>query len=209
MSMAIRDATERDIPAIARVFVATWRETYRGIVPDGVLKSPALAERGLACGMSIRAGDHAVFVADAGGDVVGFVVAGPARDALLNVDAEIKAVYVLKRFQYRGIGTRLMAAAAAALPCRGPASLGLWVSRQDVAALAFFRALGGTVGMARIAEMPGRSFIEMAMLWDAATDLTRLDPCTEHLPRRTRAAGDGRSPMAAGTTGARDVAPAA
>ncbi len=35
--MLIRPARPADIPTMARVYVETWRATYRGILPDAYL----------------------------------------------------------------------------------------------------------------------------------------------------------------------------
>jgi hypothetical protein len=41
----IRRASQSDARAIAEVHVASWRETYRGIVPDAFLDALSVAER--------------------------------------------------------------------------------------------------------------------------------------------------------------------
>ena len=43
--MNIRPATVEDAPALAQVHVTSWRETYRGLVPDAYLDSLSVPER--------------------------------------------------------------------------------------------------------------------------------------------------------------------
>ncbi len=211
MTTIIRSANQLDIPFIGRAYASAWREAYRGLVPEPVLATLAQADPARQWRDCRRSGDCDLLVADVNGEIAGFVASGPARDPLLGADAEIYGVYVLKRFQFRGIGSRLMGAAATTAEIRGTPSVGLWVARDDVAALAFFRALGGAVGMARINSMPGRSYIEMAVMWEAVSDLTLWDDrLSRHECLPQRHAGDGvRWPMAVGTTAARGVDPAA
>src|SRR5262245_51441933 len=211
MTTINRSANQLDVPFIARAYVSAWREAYRGLVPDRVLAALEKGDPARQWRDCRRSRECDLMVADVNGEVVGFVAAGPARDPLLGADFEIYGIYVLKRFQYRGIGSRLMGAAATATQIHGADSVGLWVARDDVAALAFFRALGGAVGMARIGSMPGRSFIEMAVMWDPVTALTLWDDRLTRLDRLPRMhAGDGgRSPRAAGTTAVLGVDPAA
>jgi ribosomal protein S18 acetylase RimI-like enzyme len=211
MITIIRDANQLDIPFVARAYVSAWHEAYRGMVPDRVLAALEKSDRARQWRDCRRSRDCDLIVADVNGEIAGFIAAGPGRDPLLGAEFEIYGIYVLKRFQYRGIGSRLMGAAATGLQARGAASAGLWVARDDVAALAFFRALGGAVGMARIASMPGRSFIEMAVMWDPVTDLTLWDDRLTRLDRLPRMpAGDGaRLPRGAGTPVALDADPAA
>lgn len=42
ISFELRRAVPADAPSMARVHVDTWRETYRGLMRDGVLDDPGL-----------------------------------------------------------------------------------------------------------------------------------------------------------------------
>lgn len=207
MTTLIRPGGINDIPAVARVHACAWRQTYRGMIPDGVLDSLEHAGHGRVWSDCITYDDHGLLVAEADGEVVGFSAFGPPRDPLIGADGEIYAICLLKRWQCRGIGSRLMGATASELVASGVKSVAGWVARDDVAALTFLRALGATFGMARIGSMPGRTFIEMALVWDRAADLILFDdrPRPEEFVPRMRAAGGGQSPAAAGTTASPDA----
>ncbi|MCY4370896.1 MAG: hypothetical protein OXF41_16100 [bacterium] len=45
IDMRIREATEADIPSLARVHVDSWRSTYAGIVPDEYLSGLSYRDR--------------------------------------------------------------------------------------------------------------------------------------------------------------------
>ena len=40
--VTVRPARIEDVPAMARVLVRSWQETYRGLMPDRVLDDPGL-----------------------------------------------------------------------------------------------------------------------------------------------------------------------
>jgi ribosomal protein S18 acetylase RimI-like enzyme len=201
MTVLIRRAGLADVPAIAEVHVTAWHESYRGIVPDSVIAARGPRERA-SLWRDVLTGPSAatdVFVAVADGKVVGFGSCGPAADCP-GAGGEIYALYVLKRWQYRGIGSRLMRAMGAALVERDVGSVGLWVTRDNLAAIAFYRALGGTIGLARHETWSGHALPEIALMWDDASDMATWDNAavsSARLPRR-RAADDVRSRSAAG-----------
>lgn len=204
MRIIVRDAEKRDVSAIARVHVASWHETYRGILPDGVIAARRVEDRERLWGELVEDQTRRDLVlAEAGGDIVGFGASGPARDALLGTTGEIFAIYVLKRWQFRGIGSTLMGAMASALSRHGLNSLGLWVARDNVAAIAFYQTLGGALGRVRTATRFDFSLIETAVVWDDSADLSLWDeqPMAGLHPRRPAADGARWRSAAARTAG--------
>ena len=146
-AITIRAATPADAPAIGRVHVESWRETYRGVLPDRLLQSlSALVRAAMWQGALEREPPVLLFVAQrASGELVGFAGGGPCRATSLPHDAEIYAIYLLREAQQRGCGRRLMAALADALRARGYRSICLWVLRENTSARAFYQRLGGEV----------------------------------------------------------------
>jgi ribosomal protein S18 acetylase RimI-like enzyme len=145
---AIRAATTADAAAIAAVHVTSWRETYTGIVPEGVIVNNS-AERRLALWERVlREGTRNVIVATGErGDVVGFICGGamPAiirgRAPIPGHDAYVDALYVLAAAHGRGIGRTLIGALAARLCERGFRSLALHVVSANPA-VRFYEHLG-------------------------------------------------------------------
>ena len=109
--MTIRPATPQDAEAIAALHVQAWRESYPGLVPEAVLAALDPARRAEVWRAVIPRGG--VFLGCDRSEPVGFVAWGPQGDAVLPFGAEITALYVLRRAQWRGLGRRLMAAAMA------------------------------------------------------------------------------------------------
>lgn len=159
----IRPATAVDAMAIRAVQVQSWRETYRGIVPDAYLATldttPTEWQRNIAEGLG-------VLVAQDGPDIAGFVAFGPQRDPKLPFTGEIHAIYLLARLQKRGVGRALMHAAARGLHDRGHENASLWAMTENTSAFDFYLHLGARpVGTASF-EVGGVTVAETALAWD-------------------------------------------
>ena len=143
----IRTANRADAAGIARVYAATWKEAYRGLLDSAFLD--ALSDKRLAARwrthLDRREQDHdeQVFVALHGQEVVAFAAAGASREAFAPWDAEISMIYVVKDHRGLGIGRAMMKATADHCIRRGMFSAGLWVLRDNGAARDFYETLGG------------------------------------------------------------------
>lgn len=168
----VRLATEADCPGIGSVHVACWRETYRGTVPDPVLAGLNPAERASLWRRTLASG-HALLVAESGGTIWGFGAAGPQREDGRRHPGEIWTIYVLGRAQRRGVGRALMAEMARRLLARGLRSADLWSMTQNLAAAAFYQALGGIPFERRETAEPGWTLDETAFAFDDLEALAR------------------------------------
>ena len=114
----IRLARPDDAPAIARVHVAVWETTYRGLIDDALIDEVAFAQRAAMWSDILTAytETHPVLVAeDFGVGVCGFGNAGPLRgEDVLGYSGEFKTLYLLPAYQRRGIGRRDAVAAGGA-----------------------------------------------------------------------------------------------
>lgn len=168
-------AHQADLRAIAAVARATWPATYRGILPKSVVAEhlrtaytpAALADRlGLDGGLFLVA--EAAVRAGRSGRARGVAFCQAGRRVAAPGEADLWAIYVRPEWQGRGIGRRLVEAAALALPdCR----LHVALAAANARAAAFYRALGfageGTgytatiqgveVAMRAMARDPGRA----------------------------------------------------
>jgi ribosomal protein S18 acetylase RimI-like enzyme len=166
-AIEIRAARPSDAPAIGRVHVESWRETYRDVVPDRLLDSlSAVLRAAMWQGALEREPPVLLFVAQqAGGELVGFAGGGPRRGDAPPHDAEVYAIYLLGAARHRGCGRRLMVALAAALRARGFKSLCLWVLRENGPARRFYERLGGEVVGERTHVDGDQEFDEVAYGW--------------------------------------------
>jgi ribosomal protein S18 acetylase RimI-like enzyme len=157
----VRPAHVADAADIARVHVASWRTTYRGLLPDAFLDSldePAYEQRWARI---LAEASSRVYVASGGSDVVGFASAGRERAGEDGFAGELYAIYVLAEAQGKGHGRRLVEAVAGGLRELGLADMIVWVLRENAAARAFYERLGGvyvrmqpiTIGSALLQEV--------------------------------------------------------
>lgn len=167
----LRGATPADIPGIARVHVQAWRETYAGIVPAAHLAQLSTERSEQVWVRSLAAPAGRTFVLAPGGQVQGFVSAGPTRGDLKAFDGEIYALYLLGHLQGRGHGRRLFAAAVEALRDDTHRSMALWVLR-DNPTRGFYAHMGGVVVGEQPLTIGGEELVEVAYGWPRLSDVT-------------------------------------
>ncbi|WP_376090825.1 GNAT family N-acetyltransferase [Roseomonas sp. CCTCC AB2023176] len=164
----IRRARPDDAAAMGAVHVASWRDTYAGILPDAYLTTLSAARIAAAYRRSMieRARGDASFVAclPAGGEVVGFGTTGRARRPGMG-EGEIETLYLLPDWRDQGIGRRLMRAAAAHLGAVGFHSVFLWVLSANNAGW-FYRRLGGRLVARETIRVAGQAVEQSAVIWD-------------------------------------------
>ena len=165
--MAVRRATEDDAEAIERIRVETWRATYGGLLPDGLIDQlqPNVERRRER--LRSRSPSELNFVAEEGSDVVGYAFAGRERTHDREYAGEVYAIYVLPSAQGKGHGRALIRDCARALAAGGMTSLLIWVLRENQIGRGFYERLGGTrVREKPLAEFPGaEAHIEVAYGW--------------------------------------------
>lgn len=176
----LRSAIPSDAPALGAVHVASWHETYTGILPDEMLASLSVEARTemwtKILGYPAAFGGTAVYVAEDHGRVVGFGSCGQQRDEALTglgFGGEISAIYVLRSHQRLSVGRSIMRAMAHALLEQGRAAATLWVLRENVVARGFYERLGGAVVSEKKDEMPRTTLVELAYGWGDLSLLAR------------------------------------
>lgn len=144
----IRAATPADARAIAEVHVASWRATYRGLLPDAYLDRLSVDEREAQRREVLEdpASEWGTLVAEEDGRVIGFAAFGPSRDD----DAppgtgEIPAIYLAPEVVGTGVGRDLFAEATAGLRKAGFERATLWVLEANERARRFYERAGWTL----------------------------------------------------------------
>jgi GNAT superfamily N-acetyltransferase len=179
-AIGLRQATRADAAAIGSLHVASWRETYAGILPNEMLADLSVETRTAMwseiLGDPDARRDTAVIVAEDNGRLIGFGACGRQRDEALadaGYDGEIGAVYIFRSHQKRGAGRSIMAALSRALSGMGHEAASLWVIRENAPARAFYEALGGEIVGEKREEWPGGTFVELAYGWHDLSRFTR------------------------------------
>ena len=153
---SIRRAREADLGGLSKVFDASWREAYRGILP-GVALERLISTRDRAWWRGALRRGRPIAVVETGELVVGYAAYGRTRSRSLGTEAEIDELYLLPEYQGVGLGRRLFRAVRNDLADHGLARLGVWSLEDNARASAFYEGLGGVAGprvLDRVAGLP-------------------------------------------------------
>ena len=150
MDYTIRKMTREDCGAAAHVISASWKETYRGIIPEEELNrtdEQTIAENS----RKNFPEDNHQFVLEAGGAVVGYMNVGLTDEKEYDHCGEIHAVYILSEYKGKGLGRKMIEAGTAELKALG-------CDRMVIGCLAgnpsnsFYGHIGGKLVKTRIYE---------------------------------------------------------
>nr|WP_217346190.1 GNAT family N-acetyltransferase [Noviherbaspirillum sp. L7-7A]MBV0880580.1 GNAT family N-acetyltransferase [Noviherbaspirillum sp. L7-7A] len=143
--MSMRPAVEDDAYAIARVQILAWRQAYAGMMPQAFLDRMDSVRRvtGWRRALSAPGAMATDVVLGQAGEIIGFFVYGPSRDADAAVGTgELVAINLLPAHWRQGLGrvmmTRLLTVAAE----RRWQAVTLWVLEANMQARRFYEAHG-------------------------------------------------------------------
>jgi ribosomal protein S18 acetylase RimI-like enzyme len=168
----IRIATPDDAQALGQMHVTSWRETYAGLLPDEMISSLSVEARVAAWAKIMRdsATEYStvIYLAEYHGALVGFGSCGAQRTESLKhkgYTGEVSAIYVLREFQKRKIGTRLLCTMFSDLQEHGFNAAALWVLRDNLRARRFYEHFGAKVIAEREDVRDGTVLVELAYGW--------------------------------------------
>lgn len=166
---AFRTLTQADLDQKAWVHSQTWRQTYRGLLPVPLLQ---LVSADFAKNVTLRHHDFGrCLLSFAGHRVIGYAewvdaprspFADPAGPGTVP-PIELAAIYLLGRYQHRGIGTQLFREAMR--HAGNPTCVMLWVQDRNIAAQRFYRHLGFRP-TGQIQSEDGGQIVEQAWMLD-------------------------------------------
>ena len=110
--------------------------------------------------------------------IVGFATAGRARGGDVRHrlgEGEVETLYVLDDWRERGMGRRLMRAAAAHLAEAGCRSCFVWVLRDNPSRW-FYQRLGGKPAAEAAIKFAGQPVVQTAFVWDPIERLLAASP---------------------------------
>ncbi|HLJ05451.1 MAG TPA: GNAT family N-acetyltransferase, partial [Acetobacteraceae bacterium] len=186
--ISVRRARPADAISIGSVHVAAWRSAYPGILPDDFLARLSVPRQAAHYDAAIRSSSTGVFVASASGNdvppgsgsrIMGFATAGRARTKLAGggvlAEGEVETLYVLDDWRDRGVGRKLMRAAAAWLAEAGCKSCFVWVLRDNPSRW-FYQRLGGKPTAEAVIQFAGQKVPQTAFVWDPIERLLAASP---------------------------------
>ena len=168
----VRRAEIDDAAAIARVHVASWQTTYRGLLPDDFLDSLTEGRYGERWLRSL--GDEAtrVYVAEDGHEVVAFASGGRERAGEGGYAGELYAIYVLEKAQRQGHGIGLVRAVVGGLREMGLSDMIVWVLRENSPARRFYERLGGIYVRTQPITIGSVTLQEVSYGWRSLDDVS-------------------------------------
>ena len=141
----IREGSRDDARAIAEVHVASWRDAYRGTLPDDYLDRLSVDEREAGWVAVFAEARLGVLVAEDRGRIVGFASFGQSRDEdAAEGTGEIPSIYVEPEVLGTGVGRDLFHAAVGKLREAGFSRATLWVLEANERARRFYEKAGWT-----------------------------------------------------------------
>ncbi len=161
----LRRGREQDARGIAEVHVATWRAAYRDLLPPSFLNGLSVDNRERMWREELRVmhAERAPWVAEAAGQIVGFVSAGASRnDDARPGEAEVYAIYVLPGCWDRGVGGTLLTHAERDLVSHGYTEATLWCLTDNTRGRAFYERAGWRLDGAKLTRtFAGREVEEL------------------------------------------------
>jgi GNAT superfamily N-acetyltransferase len=151
--LPISAASYDDLPDVAQLHVASWKETYVGQVPQAYLDNLDVPARLRAWQEQFPNRDvSGLLIARVNSKTAGFVCFGRGRDEDRQDCGEMYAIYVLKEHWGRGIGHSLHKSACGGLRDKGFQRAYLWVLDTNHRAVAAYERWGGVVERERLKD---------------------------------------------------------
>ena len=163
--------------SIGAVHVAAWRSTYPGILPDDFLARLSVPRQAAHYDAAIRSCHRRVRRRRLGQPTCRRAAARassasppPAARAAASspaalAEGEVETLYVLDDWRDRGVGRKLMRAAAAHLAETGCKSCFVWVLRDNPSRW-FYQRLGGKPVAEAMIQFAGQKVPQTAFVWD-------------------------------------------
>ena len=167
MRFAIRRAKLADAEGIARAHTASWRTSYRGILPDAILERIDVDQRATSWRRVLQ--DPAILTLVAYDvthhDIVGLCDAGRSRRDP-SYGGEVYRLYLEHHARRHGLGREMFEQVTDWLRDQRLGSLIIWVLDNNHHARRFYEAMGGRAGRRVGSMVSGFPVVELAYVWD-------------------------------------------
>lgn len=168
MRFAIRKAKLSDAEGIARAHTASWRSSYRGILPNAVLERIDVDQRAASWRRTLQ--DPAILTLVAYDtthhDIVGLCDAGRTR-APSAYAAEVYRIYLEHHAKRHGLGREMFEQVTDWLRAQELRSLIIWVLDNNHHACRFYEAMGGRTATRVPSTVSGFPIFELSYIWDS------------------------------------------
>lgn len=133
--ITIREATSTDFADVAAMPCPVWRQSWSGVLPDRVFDALTSPKRWavLLYPRDLSRPGWRMWIAEAGGELLGMTIFGPDPDDLERV--ELDALYIAQASQHHGVGGLLLAQVLNSDPC---GDVVLWCAEANGVARRFY-----------------------------------------------------------------------
>jgi GNAT superfamily N-acetyltransferase len=167
-------AGPQDAQALAEVHVATWRETYRGLLPDSFLDRMSVPVNTRRFSKSlVTPAEHEITLAAATARELSATPPEAHRGPAFPARPRSPPSMLLRAHQGHDLGRALLTAAARAFADQGARSLMISVLRDNIPARGFYEHLGGQADTPRKEPGPGGLMYEVSYRWSDIRTLAR------------------------------------
>jgi ribosomal protein S18 acetylase RimI-like enzyme len=153
-TVAIRQATSADVPALARLHVATFNETHAPVLRNG----PSYEVREYQWRQAFQSANGSWFcfvIEDSSGELIGFAKGQRyAHPDQPDFAGELNKIYLLRKYHRRGVGRRLVGHVARQFLSQGISSMLLFGDARNPSN-GFYEALGADKLFAANGEFHG------------------------------------------------------
>jgi ribosomal protein S18 acetylase RimI-like enzyme len=166
----IRPAREGDGPGIANVHISSWRDAYKGLLPQDFLdKLPLDCGRRMGWWQKVisEPDNFVLRVAESKKEIIGFACFQAGRDQGMESLAEMGAIYVFERFKGRKIGFSLLSSGFKQMKERGFRQGYCWVLEGNPTIKFYERSGAVFSGQTKDDEIGGQVVRELAYRWDS------------------------------------------
>ncbi len=167
--ISIRAARAGDEAELANTHLNSWREAYKGLLPQSYLDDLPLTFKNRKNGWFQKINEPEKFiiqVAESKYGIVGFACVQPARDEDRKEYAEVSAIYLLEKFKGTGTGFKLLASGLKQIQQRGFKKAYCWVLEGNPT-IEFYEKSGAHFdGTRKEDEIGGRKCRDLRYAWE-------------------------------------------
>jgi GNAT superfamily N-acetyltransferase len=163
-----------DTNGIAKVHVDTWNATYKGLISEKILqrRTYEVLQRRWYERIGTLTNKEIIYIAeDDYGEIVAFIMAASEKFNLIGTlqdlndyEGELMAIYVLKEYQNKNIGFRLLSLVVNYLLRKNVNSMTVWVLKENPSKV-FYKRLGAKYIGDKYLDLDGELYLESAYGW--------------------------------------------
>lgn len=169
INILIRAARPGDEAELANAHLNSWREAYKGLLPQSYLDELPLTFKNRQNGWMQKINEPEKFiiqVAESKYGIIGFACIQPARDEDRMGYAEVSAIYLLEKFKGCGTGFKLLASGLKQIQQRGYKKAYCWVLEGNPT-IKFYEKSGAHFdGTRKEDEIGGMKCHDLRYVWE-------------------------------------------